>query len=197
MAYCSNCGTPIIDTVKFCPECGAPVISASDTMTRQADSQQRQNNSDAYTNSTQNREPQQNQYSSQEQYSNQNQNQYANQNQYSNQNQYANQNQYTNQNQFYDQSVQGPVSTKSRLVALLLAIFLGGFGIHRFYLGHTSSAIGMIALCVIGIITTAVVVGIILLIILGIWVLIDIIKIAIGTFNDKNGLPVKIWLTND
>ena len=35
-------------------------------------------------------------------------------------------------------------SPKSRLVALLLCIFLGGLGIHRFYVGKTGTGILMI-----------------------------------------------------
>ncbi|MCG8408069.1 MAG: TM2 domain-containing protein [Phycisphaerales bacterium] len=39
-----------------------------------------------------------------------------------------------------------PVSAKSKLVAGLLGIFLGGFGVHRFYLGHIG--IGIIQILV-------------------------------------------------
>ena len=38
------------------------------------------------------------------------------------------------------------VSDKKRIVALLLAIFLGQLGIHNFYLGYTKK--GVIQLCV-------------------------------------------------
>jgi len=62
-------------------------------------------------------------------------------------------------------------SDKSQLVALILAIFLGGLGIHRFYLGYTG--IGIIQLLTAG--------G------CGIWALIDIIRIAIGDLGPKNG----------
>ena len=34
-----------------------------------------------------------------------------------------------------------PISRKSRLVAFLLAFFLGMFGAHRFYVGKTGTAI--------------------------------------------------------
>ena len=60
---------------------------------------------------------------------------------------------------------------KSQLVALILAIFLGGLGIHRFYLGYTG--IGIIQLLTAG--------G------CGIWALIDIIRIAIGDLGPKSG----------
>ena len=39
---------------------------------------------------------------------------------------------------------------KSKAVAALLAFFLGGFGIHRFYLGKVGSGITMLILSIIG-----------------------------------------------
>lgn len=38
-----------------------------------------------------------------------------------------------------------PLSDKSKMTAGLLGIFLGSFGVGRFYTGHTGLAIGMIA----------------------------------------------------
>jgi TM2 domain-containing membrane protein YozV len=64
------------------------------------------------------------------------------------------------------------ISEKNWLVTLLLCIFLGGLGIHRFYVGKTGTGILMI-LTFGG---------------LGIWVLIDIILIATNAFTDINGL---------
>lgn len=63
---------------------------------------------------------------------------------------------------------------KDWLVTLLLAIFLGYLGIHRFYSGHT--LIGIIQLLTAG--------G------CGIWWLIDIILIAAGSYNDAQGNPL-------
>ena len=60
---------------------------------------------------------------------------------------------------------------KSQLVALLLCIFVGSLGIHRFYLGYTE--IGIIQLLTAG--------G------CGIWALIDLIRIAMGDLKPKNG----------
>lgn len=60
---------------------------------------------------------------------------------------------------------------KSWLAALLLCIFLGGLGVHRFYVGKIGTGILMI-LTFGG---------------LGIWVIIDLIMIAIGNFRDKQG----------
>ncbi|WP_327252451.1 TM2 domain-containing protein [Streptomyces sp. NBC_01244] len=40
-----------------------------------------------------------------------------------------------------------PYSDKSKLTAGLLQIFLGGFGIGRFYTGHTGMAIAQLVTC--------------------------------------------------
>jgi TM2 domain-containing membrane protein YozV len=66
------------------------------------------------------------------------------------------------------------MSDKKFLPALLLAIFLGAFGAHRFYVGKTGTAVIQLLTC--GGAT--------------IWALVDIIMIAMGTFRDKNGLPL-------
>ena len=60
------------------------------------------------------------------------------------------------------------LETGGILVAILLAFFLGGFGIHNFYLGETKKGILKICTCWIG-------VG-------GILALIDFIKMLIGSY---------------
>lgn len=61
------------------------------------------------------------------------------------------------------------------ITCLLLCWFLGVFGIHRFYTGHT--AIGVIQLLTLG--------G------CGIWALVDFIIIVSGNFKDANGNQIK------
>ena len=68
-----------------------------------------------------------------------------------------------------------PVSQKSMVPAALLCFFLGTFGIHRFYVGKIITGILMI-LTLGG---------------LGIWVLIDFVMIIVGSFRDKDGLPLR------
>jgi hypothetical protein len=60
---------------------------------------------------------------------------------------------------------------KSQLIALLLVIFVGTLGIHRFYLGYTWQ--GVVQLLTLG--------G------CGIWSLIDLIRIITGDLKPKNG----------
>jgi TM2 domain-containing membrane protein YozV len=67
------------------------------------------------------------------------------------------------------------VSEKGFVPTLLLCFFLGAFGIHRFYVGKIGT--GILMLLTLG--------G------LGIWTLIDFIMIAVGSFQDKSGLPIK------
>lgn len=59
----------------------------------------------------------------------------------------------------------------SWLVAVLLCLFLGCLGIHRFYLGYNT--IGIIQLLTFGL--------------FGIWTLIDLVRILIGTLKPKDG----------
>ena len=66
-------------------------------------------------------------------------------------------------------------SEKGFVATLLLALFLGGLGVHRFFVGKIGT--GVLQLVTLG--------G------LGIWALIDIIMIILGSFKDKNGLPIK------
>ena len=67
------------------------------------------------------------------------------------------------------------VSPKGFVPTVLLCFFFGVFGVHRFYVGKIGTGILMI-LTLGG---------------LGIWALVDFIMIIIGSFNDKNGLPIK------
>lgn len=60
-----------------------------------------------------------------------------------------NQSAYTQQ-PAYGQPVPMGYSQKSKVAAGLLAIFLGGFGVHNFYLGNTGKAVAQLLLTLIG-----------------------------------------------
>ena len=65
------------------------------------------------------------------------------------------------------------VNGKNMIVAYAFWWFLGSIGAHRFYLGRSKTAIGMIVLLILGLITSIVGVGYLLLAALGVWWLVD------------------------
>ncbi|HPW54796.1 MAG: TM2 domain-containing protein [Thermoanaerobaculaceae bacterium] len=69
----------------------------------------------------------------------------------------------------------GAEAPKDWLVTLLLCLFLGGLGVHRFYTGHIG--IGVAQLLTLG--------G------CGIWALIDLIMIITDKFTDSLGRPLQ------
>ncbi len=71
-----------------------------------------------------------------------------------------------------------PYSPKSRLVALLLCFFLGWLGAHRFYVGKVGT--GLLMPLTLG--------GF-----CGIWVVVDLILIACGSFRDQQDRPLFKW----
>lgn len=67
-------------------------------------------------------------------------------------------------------------SDKNGLVTLLLCIFVGCLGIHRFYVGKIGTGILML-------ITGG---------LFGIWTIVDIVMIVLGKFRDNNDRIVKL-----
>ncbi|MEZ5978699.1 MAG: TM2 domain-containing protein [Planctomycetota bacterium] len=67
------------------------------------------------------------------------------------------------------------MSDKGFIPTILLCFFLGGLGVHRFYVGKVGT--GILMLITLG--------G------FGIWTLIDFIMIVVGKFTDAEGRPIK------
>jgi len=67
-----------------------------------------------------------------------------------------------------------PVSQKNKMTALILCILFGVFGIHHFYVGK--AGMGILYLLSLGL--------------FGIGWVVDIFRIATGTFKDSNGLKL-------
>ena len=82
---------------------------------------------------------------------------------------------YQNNNFTGNDNSLAQISPKSKIVTLLLAIFLGFFGIHRFYAGKYIS--GVVYIFTYGIFYVG-------------WIF-DIIMIAMGKFKDKDGFPIQ------
>ena len=64
--------------------------------------------------------------------------------------------------------------TDDWIVVLLLCLFLGGFGAHRFYIGKMGTGVAMLLTsggC-------------------GVWAFIDLIMILLGKFTDEKGNPI-------
>jgi TM2 domain-containing membrane protein YozV len=79
-----------------------------------------------------------------------------------------------------------PRGAKSKLVAALLGIFVGAFGVHRFYLGYNTIGAIQLVLGLLGILTCGITtIG------AGIWGLIEGILILTGNIDrDAQGQPL-------
>lgn len=87
-----------------------------------------------------------------------------------------------------------PTTPKSKVSAILLALFLGGFGAHNFYLGYTGKAWCQLVLTVLGMLTSFILIGFLFTIPVAIWVIIEFIMIITGGgsySHDAQGRPVR------
>ena len=72
---------------------------------------------------------------------------------------------------------EGAASSKSKLATLLLLVFLGMFGGHRFYIG--SYGLAVVYLFTLGL--------------FGVGWAVDFVLLLLDRLKDRNGLPVSVW----
>ena len=198
--YCEKCGSLIPDDTMFCPNCNTPTSNyyakygnVDGSQNAKKANTSSSNNTKNTTNNTQN-------YNNNNSNNQNNQNNNSGQNYNNSSNQYSNNRQYDNRAQYYyDDRYHDPyyhdphyhdpryvptfrydsrghrVSRKSWLLTLLLCIFLGYIGVHRFYVGKTGT--GVIWLCTGGVFLVG-------------WI-VDIVEIVRGRFTDRWGYPIR------
>lgn len=167
--FCSNCGTSLPPNTPTCSNCGVPA-GEGNHFCKSCGNQT--NGYDLFCSKCGSHlGVQQNQ-------SNNNQNYQAPP--------YAAQGNYNNQG--YPPPPPFVSQQKSRMVAGLLAIFLGTLGVHNFYLGYSKKAVTQLLISIIGgfvtcgIATTGV----------AIWALIEAVQIFIGNVpTDADGIPLR------
>lgn len=78
-----------------------------------------------------------------------------------------------------------PPALKDTAIAYLLAIFLGGFGAHNFYLGRTGAAVSQLIMWIVAMFTWWIGIGLMIYLALGIWLIVDLCTIP-GTIRGIN-----------
>ena len=191
--YCRNCGSPMNPNLwvcercsaengfgnQFCPNCGNAVIPNStvcNTCGCSLTQSQTQTQPQYQQTQTQYQQPQYQQpYHPQVTPplpTNNNYNQYSSQ--------------YTNQ-----PGTQPVMQQKSKTTAVLLALFLGGLGIHNFYLGYTTKAIIQLSIYLGSLVLMAIGIGFITIFIPGTWAFVEMILLLTGSIDrDGNNLPL-------
>ena len=81
--------------------------------------------------------------------------------------------------------------TKTKVAAGVLAILLGSFGVHKFYLGYTKQGIMMLAGTIVGLILAIVIIGIFLVIAVGVIGLVEGILYLIQSDEDFERIYVQ------
>jgi TM2 domain-containing membrane protein YozV len=83
-----------------------------------------------------------------------------------------------------------PYSDKQKIIAGILQIFLGKFGVGRFYTGHTQIAVAQLVTCILGVwVVSWFTCGLSVFVLL--WPLIDGIMILATDSTDSDGRPLR------
>ncbi len=82
-------------------------------------------------------------------------------------------------------------NNKQKLVAGLLAIFLGVYGVHNFYLGYTKKAVIQLVCTLVGLVLSIIIIGVFVVFGIAIWALVEGIMIFTGKIaTDAQGNPL-------
>lgn len=85
----------------------------------------------------------------------------------------------------------GSSTQKSKITAGLLALFVGAWGVHNFYLGYTAKAVIQLVMMFIGIVFSWLIIPAFLCMGAAVWALIEGIMILTGSLNkDGKGNPL-------
>lgn len=76
---------------------------------------------------------------------------------------------------------------RSKVIALLLWLFLGGLGIHNFYLSRKGIAITQLVLTLVGVATSWLLIGFIPLAVVSVWWFVDLIMIVVAPNDETFG----------
>lgn len=84
---------------------------------------------------------------------------------------------------------------KNKIVAAVLAFFLGVFGVHNFYLGYTKRGAYQLGLTIAGFVLSFVGIGVFIVMGVSVWALVEFVMILIATpdqmyGHDANGVPL-------
>ena len=183
---CTTCGNRYDDSIGVCPACGtaaAPQAEqpAADPSAESTGAQQTNSYSYSYSYGANGQQQNYQQQSYQQPYQQNYQQQPYQQN-------YQQQSYQQNYQQPYQQPYGQGYPTqggqqKSKIVAGLLGIFLGCFGVHNFYLGYTGKAVAQLLLSILS--------CFILAPLSAIWGLIEGVLLLVGSIpTDANGIPL-------
>ena len=82
-------------------------------------------------------------------------------------------------------------NNKQNLVAGLLAIFLGCYGVHNFYLGYTKKAVIQLVCTIVGLVLSIILIGAFVVLGISIWAWVEAIMIFTGKIDtDANGIAL-------
>lgn len=77
------------------------------------------------------------------------------------------------------------------LIAMLLAFFIGPFGVHRFYMGYTTIGVVMLTFELIGLATACIAVGFVILAVIHIWAFVEFVLICCNSIPMADGTPLR------